>query len=626
MKTRHILAILVPSFLLVACSNYEEVEIAPAPQDAESILGVLSPLTRTSLDLSRNVVWTSGDRIRIFGESLPAGAVYATTSDNTRTGVFLPEDEQTVVTDGVRYAIYPAEAADGAVEGTSLAVDFAILARQPYYASIGSGVDVSALPMVASSENNTFLFKNLCGGVRLQLNDYQALGIKIQTVAVTASDGEQIAGKASVDLATGAVTLTKEGDEKTVTVDCGEGVDISSGGDLARNTGFVLFLPAATYEGLDFVITDTEGRCYEIATRQSVVVTAGVVTPLQPLPLTLYYGTANCFRTTGAGSVEIDVTPYYTFDERFVHGNLKCLDRSGAVAGVPTQARIVWQQPATDESGDVISTPTLDHTTLQVPTTGKKGNALVAVCDSEGTILWSYHIWVSPAEDVAWKNDALGNFHMLDRNLGATSTTQKDRNAYGLFYQWGRKDPMARNMTAARPAGNPYESETSSLEQVLDATTETGTIAYAIQHPDTRLLAATDWHVASRNNALWGNAGGTVEEGVGVKTVYDPCPEGYRVPEELAFSALTDKDKVNCNNQYGHMFDVDGSGATSYFPTAGYLEKNKDVIKYLEYRGYLWTNVTGATGAYHFYYNNANLSRTGLDRAAGCPIRCIKIE
>ena len=626
MKTRHILTIFALSFVFGSCSNYEETDVIPESLQTESIIGILNPLSRTSLDLSRNVVWNSGDRIRIFGESVPAGAVYTTTSDNTRTGIFLPEEEQSVVNDAVRYAVYPADAASGTLAATSLEVDFSALAEQSYYSALGGGTGISTLPMIARSEDKAFSFQNLCGGVLLQLNDYQSLGIKIKTVVMTAADGKQIAGTASVDLESGAIALGSDGDHSSVTVNCGDGANISSGGDLSKNAGFILFLPAATYDGLEFVLTDTEGRCYEIATRQSVTVTAGVVTPLQALPLTIYYGSSNCYWTSGAGSVEIDVTPYYTFSEKFEHENLKCLNESGAVAGLPTQARIVWQQAATDESGDVISTPTLDHATLRVPTTGKKGNAVVAVCDSEGTILWSYHIWVSEAEDIAWKNEALGNFHMLDRNLGATSTTQKDPNAYGLFYQWGRKDPLARNLAAARPTGNPYESETSSLEQTLEATAETGTIAYAIQHPDTRLLAATDWLVAGRIHGLWGNANGTIEEGTGVKTIFDPCPAGYRVPEELAYAGLTDKDKGNCNDQYGHMFDVDGAGTTSYFPTAGYLEKNKDVIKYLEYRGYLWTNVPGETGAYYFYYNNANLNRAGLDRAAGCPIRCIKIE
>lgn len=55
-------------------------------------------------------------------------------------------------------------------------------------------------------------------------------------------------------------------------------------------------------------------------------------------------------------------------------------------------------------------------------------------------------------------------------------------------------------------------------------------------------------------------------------------------------------------------------------------QKDKHTILYLEYRGYLWTNVAGETGAYYFYYNNANLNRTGLDRATGAPIRCMKAE
>ena len=384
MKTRHILTIFALSFVFGSCSSYEETDAIPESLQAESVIGILNPRSRTSLDLSRNVVWNSGDRIRIFGATVPAGAVYTTASDNTRTGIFLPEDEQKVVNDALRYAVYPADAASGTLEASSLTVDFSALAEQSYYSALGGGTGISALPMVARSEDNAFSFQNLCGGVQLQINDYQSLGIKIKTVVMTASGGEQITGQASVDLESGTVTLGSDGDRASVTVNCGDGANISSGGDLTKNTGFVIFLPAATYDGFEFVITDTEGRCYEIATRQAVTVTAGVVSPLKPLLLTLYYGSANCYRTTGAGEVEIDVTPYYTFDEKLTHENLKCLNSSGAAVGLPARSRIIWQQPATDESGDVISTPSLDNTTLRVPTTGKKGNAVVAVCDSEG--------------------------------------------------------------------------------------------------------------------------------------------------------------------------------------------------------------------------------------------------
>ena len=161
MKTRHILTIFALSFVFGSCSNYEETDVIPESLQTESIIGILNPLSRTSLDLSRNVVWNSGDRIRIFGESVPAGAVYTTTSDNTRTGIFLPEEEQSVVNDAVRYAVYPADAASGTLAATSLEVDFSALAEQSYYSALGGGTGISTLPMIARSEDKAFSFQNL---------------------------------------------------------------------------------------------------------------------------------------------------------------------------------------------------------------------------------------------------------------------------------------------------------------------------------------------------------------------------------------------------------------------------------------------------------------------------------
>ncbi len=631
MKTRHIFSLILAALVLNGCSKDGQMPLQPEctnPEtDPHAIAAVVGEPTRTTMDIAHNILWCAGDRIRLFGASVPGGAVYTTASDNTRTGIFLPEDAAKSVNDEIRYAVYPAAAAEGAtLSGSELRLDLSALAVQPYNAALGAGADVAAVPMVAVSNDKSFTFRNICGGIRLQLVDYQDLGLKIRTVEVTAAAGEQIAGEVTVDLATAQPTLAA-GAVQTVTIDCGEGAGIASGGDLTKGGGFVVFLPAGRYAGFRFAVTDTDGRRYETETRQPVTVEAGVVTPLSPLPLTLYYGTANCYRTAGSGTVEIDATPYYTFSEEYVHEGRKCVDAAGRTAGAPAKAQIVWQQPAAGESGDVVESPTLDGTTLRVTATGRKGNAVVAVCAADGTILWSYHVWASEAEDVVWKNGELGTFRMLDRNIGATSTVQKDRNAYGLFYQWGRKDPFAQNLTAERPSGKPYESASSDLVRTEAATAETGTIAYALRHPDTRLLSADDWHVAGRNNALWGNAAGTVEAGRGVKTVYDPCPAGYRVPELLVYAGLTDKDKSNCNAQYGHMFDVDGAGTTSYFATSGYLNKNAHKTMYLEYRGYLWANVAGEKNAYRFYLNNADVNWSKeMERASGIPVRCVKMK
>lgn len=69
-----------------------------------------------------------------------------------------------------------------------------------------------------------------------------------------------------------------------------------------------------------------------------------------------------------------------------------------------------------------------------------KGNAAIAAKDAEGTILWSWHIWLTDKpKDQAYNN---GAGTMMDRNLGATSATPGDAGALGLLYQWGRKDPF----------------------------------------------------------------------------------------------------------------------------------------------------------------------------------------
>ena len=429
-----------------------------------------------------------------------------------------------------------------------------------------------------------------------------------------------------MEAATGTPQLNQGTTGTSVTVDCGSGANISSNGDLSKPDGFLIFLPAGTYaQGFSFRITDTDGCRYEIETAQAVTVTAGVVTPLQSLPLTRYYGTANCYRAdASAQTLSIDATPYYTFSRNYVHEGIRCTDASGAPAGVPAKAQIVWQQPENGASGSVIDAPAMEGATLKVPVTGTKGNAVVAVCKADGTILWSYHIWVSEAQDIACRFEEAGAYTMLDRNLGATSTTPKDRNAYGVFYQWGRKDPFARNLTATRPGGKPYESASSDLVKTEDATEATGTIAYATRNPQTRLLAAKEWYVgAGGNDLLWG---GATEGGGSVKTVYDPCPAGYRVPDARHFAEMKSTSKAECDANYGMLLAVNGEDTKSYFPTSGYLEANKNITMYLEYRGYMWLNAGGATAENRFYFNNAGVNIKNEPHAKGMSVRCVKIE
>ena len=75
----------------------------------------------------------------------------------------------------------------------------------------------------------------------------------------------------------------------------------------------------------------------------------------------------------------------------------------------------------------------------------KEGNAVIGAYDAGGTLMWSWHIWAVNYDPEASAVDFNG-LKMMDRNLGAlandNSTVENILASYGLYYQWGRKDPF----------------------------------------------------------------------------------------------------------------------------------------------------------------------------------------
>jgi hypothetical protein len=139
---------------------------------------------------------------------------------------------------------------------------------------------------------------------------------------------------------------------------------------------------------------------------------------------------------------------------------------------------------------------------------GKTGNALVAV-KVGGVIKWSWHIWVTDynPQTNLWDPHSAGgtttqNIRFMDRNLGAVN------NCLGMYYQWGRKDPF-----------QPHKNW-----NFIDADGPT-TVENGIQHPTTFYIKPyAHWLTpAETNHNLWGGFSGK-------KTIYDPCPAGFKVP------------------------------------------------------------------------------------------------
>jgi hypothetical protein len=153
---------------------------------------------------------------------------------------------------------------------------------------------------------------------------------------------------------------------------------------------------------------------------------------------------------------------------------------------------------------------------ITVTASSNTGNALIIATDDIGNILWSWHIWVTdynPNKGItnSFTNNKGVTYTFMDRNLGALSTSYvNDKN--NLYYQFGRKDPF--------PGGDYSPTIINEGSKSVN---------YAIQHPDFFIANSnSDWCSTSSND-WWMGVSGNINI-PGSKTIYDPCPFGWRVP------------------------------------------------------------------------------------------------
>ena len=265
------------------------------------------------------------------------------------------------------------------------------------------------------------------------------------------------------------------------------------------------------------------------------------------------------------------------------------------------------------------------------------GNALVVLTDAQGAILWSWHLWFT--EQPATVTYANGRV-MQDRNLGATSATPGETTAYGLYYQWGRKEPFcggvttessAESMAQARAGTtvNPAFAEAHAWQQASGA--EFSTLEYAAAHPMTFLsnkgtTGTYDW-LASPRDDLWGTQ----------KSIYDPCPPGYRVPDRDTWDDFADEadryiEGVSTwdGTLYGMTYTHEET--KDWYPAQGYRNRDQGNLVGLATTrtGHYWSNYRSGRTISHFYISK-RLSTGKLlqpqstdksDAAYGYNVRC----
>ena len=364
----------------------------------------------------------------------------------------------------------------------------------------------------------------------------------------------------------------------------------------------------------------------------------------------LVYGNAIKNGATNSNAYETTATGTYVLQHFQDHAGQPITNpwiektNSSAYANIDG-AKIVWS----DEK-DLVTSPTITHVggdgylDFEVKATDiKSGNAVVAVTKG-GTVVWSWHLWFAPksaltpipvtnyqgktynftTETLGWKPKGEVTTYNAPRTVkvkveqtianGGTkqftviNITQNNggkKEGIATLYQFGRKDALPGTDTF-------YPTNSYSF----DNTTGGRSLGYAIQHPENMFIYAQtgtyyyDWCNATYYN-LWSADNTTTgfNDNAVVKTVYDPCPVGFKMPASNAFTGFTSNGQyqsgaanINANGTadswdkfsaaYGHNFYTNGSKtATIFFPASGFRNYSDGSLNYVGNGGYYWSAV-----------------------------------
>ena len=328
---------------------------------------------------------------------------------------------------------------------------------------------------------------------------------------------------------------------------------------------------------------------------------------------------ANCYIVSQSG----------TYKFKPVKGN------SSESVGQVASAEVLWETFGTSESpskGDLIRKVSFSDGFVKFSTadTFREGNALIAARDASGNILWSWHIWLTDQPKGQTYNNGAGV--MMDRNLGATSSTKGDVGALGLLYQWGRKDPFLGSLSII---DNIEAESTITWPSPVSSSSSTGTISFATSHPTTFITSDSnnyDWYYtvsSSTDNTRWRSS----------KTVYDPCPAGWRVPNggsdgvwSKAFgisSSWGNSSNWDSSNKGMDFSGIDkklGSSGPIWYPASGYRNSSDGTLSLVGGNGSYWSVSPNGKYAFSLGFNdNGCIDPANYNyRASRRSVRCLQ--
>ena len=370
--------------------------------------------------------------------------------------------------------------------------------------------------------------------------------------------------------------------------------------------------------------------------------------------------------------------------------------------GTPTSAELVWS----DISESIVTNPTIvtedghKYLTFEIKKTDiESGNAVVAVKDGSKTIMWSWHLWFVPAsaltvidctnansevqhftaDPLGFKPASIiGSSYSSPRSVKLKVKQRESGNEIDItitqnngsvtvynsttLYQFGRKDAFPGVAFDDTDVSN-NSGKTAKLVYGTGFSKGTGkqTYAVSIQNPGTfyneDASSPFNWCSVTKTNVWSANNTGICDDdnyinqyptyttasysGV-VKSVYDPCPAGYKMPGANAWTGFrigTSENIPNAantfNTDHGYYFNTDyrssgsaspASSTTVFFPAAGYRDGGYGMLLGVGWDGYCWSAVpyNAFFGRYLVFFSGDVIPLNYNSRSHGFSVRPVQ--
>ena len=280
----------------------------------------------------------------------------------------------------------------------------------------------------------------------------------------------------------------------------------------------------------------------------------------------------NCYVVPPGGRVHIPTDGVYK-----AWAQMDEFERTPIPEGEVT-AEVLWQdgiRVMTERSVKVMNAEKRDKAYIVVETGNKAGNAVVAM-KVNGEIYWSWHIWCTDYNpNLKEGQQELNGFVWMDRNLGATYNKYNEEGGIkskGFLYQWGRKDlfPPTKGWEKTESDEDLYNLAGEIITFSKVPVEVFNNIPNSVHNSMSFYTSEESWYTNAKGTyrrndlSLWNSK-------VGKKTIFDPCPDGWRVPvgKDGEYESPWEQAKKNVTPLVRYKgFSLKGI----YYPAAGYRE------------------------------------------------------